>query len=446
MEVPFCNTVAKTENSQRAFLYFAVAIVAALAAAYSYVVYSVELRVLALFIILFCIVAVPPKHRFTVLLGVMPFGTVLRLPYFEFSIFTLVVGVFVLARLLGKRSYSVKLLLILLCLGIIAATNLFTTSVTRYLGWLLNLMAMYVVLSDSLYEVRVVEWVLGLGVGSFSSSMISYLVPQLAVIAEVRKGTFFEVSGVEFLRFQGLRQDANYYSQILLISMSLLVWSIPRIEHRVQRYLHLLLISFLFFFGIVSLSKMFVVTAPLILIQFLLTASNRKALLKNIYSIALLVLTIWMIFVFFLGESSRYLYDVFLLRFTDPTSGRFEALRIWLREIPNNLERLVFGFGLGAETSMLRHVHRVSPHNMYIEFLYMFGVTGIVAWILWLWLLYKYALPKSGRYARVLQSYFPILVLLVTGLSLDGHAQNFIYYFWILVIAVLVVSGKKQIE
>jgi O-antigen ligase len=410
---------------------------------YTVIMGSVQLRLFALFLLAFAILQTPYKHRFSILLYVIPFGGILKFPYFEFSFGTILIGLFVLAWLFRSPKLSSSVMAIFLSLGFVAATNLSTTPYLRYLGWLLNLMVMFIVISDLSEQTMILEWIYCFSLGVLLTCFIAYFVPEIPLRASLSKESMYVVRGNLFVRFQGLMQDANYFSQILLICISLLVWCMSHLRSILHKMITLLLVGMLTLSGILSLSKMFLVVIPLPLIQLLVVSGSKKDFAKSIFLVMLVILVPLAFFSILNPGKLDTLIEVYKIRFSDLTSGRIDSQRIWIGSVENNLERLIMGYGLGAESGMLRYVNSTAPHNVYLEFLYMFGAVGSVLWVLWLFSLYEYSKTRTRRRSSRFPDFFPMIVLLVTGFSLDGAAQDYLYLFWILTISVLVVSREN---
>lgn len=430
-------------SNKRFYSSLLLAILGSVISAYSIMFNSSQFRLFSLLLLALAILRTPYKHRFSVLLYVIPFGGILRFPYFDFSFGTILVGLFVLSWMFRSPRLTGLVVTIFLLLGLVAATNLSTTPYLRYLGWLLNLIIMFIVISDLSERSLIIEWVYCFSLGVLMTCLIAYFIPEIPLRANLSKESIYVVGGNLFVRFQGLMQDANYFSQILLVSISLLVWSLSRLQTFLRKTVTLSVVSMLTLFGILSLSKMFLIVIPLPLIQLFLVSKNRKEFARNTLFVMLTLLITLVFFVLFEPSKLDTVVDVFRIRFSDPTSGRIAAQEIWIRSIPSNLDRLILGYGLGAESGMLRYVNSTAPHNVYLEFLYMFGAVGSVLWVLWLLSLYKYSKSRTRSGSPRFADFFPMIVLLVTGFSLDGAAQDYLYFFWILIISVLVKSGEE---
>lgn len=239
-----------------------------------------------------------------------------------------------------------------------------------------------------------------------------------------------------YSRFSGLDIDPNYYAIQILIGVSCLVMIILAREAKLIDYLLALV---LIVFGLLSLSKMFLLSLVLLLALVLLQMLKHdlKQLMKITFLLIGLLATGW----FYLKD---YFYEAFLFRFLDQgttaaslTTGRSTIWFNYLYGITADLKLMIFGNGLTGD-----YLNGEISHNMYLIAWYYLGLVGVFI-VLHLFFqmntILRSNLQREKRLSFFHYSSITLLLLLVANLALDSFIMH---YFGVHLFLVLIGANS----
>lgn len=364
-----------------------------------------------------CIVAICFKtdDLLCILLFLMPFNTIFKISPGEtslFTLFTLIVVVILFFKRkieMSKLSISCAFLILLIVLFSDLFNNNF--SIFEYIKQMCNFILVFIACNSLIKKNISTKFILYFSVGVVMSSVI-------ALFADIIPNFYVYVNkvGVNPLitnRFSGLNGDPNYYSVNVILSIFGLM-----IEYQFERINKIFWIFFLVltFFGFATYSKSFMLIWCVCLLYFLINIFK----FKNVRSLITIICIIIFILVLFRNNLQKYV-EVILERFGDDndissiTTGRSELWKIYLIEINSNLNKLIFGAGIGAEL-----IRNSGVHNLYIEMLYYFGVFGSLA----IFFSYICMLYDVLKFNKGLTSMFAFLLLLIMYFFLQMVHSN----------------------
>lgn len=243
--------------------------------------------------------------------------------------------------------------------------------------------------------------------------------------------------GSTLTRFQGLFRDPNYYMTMLTIAIVLLavLW--------VNRYVSARALVMgtvpLIIFGALTYSKTFLIVFTLLVVFFIgmLVHEGRYGLaLVGILlaAVALVVLsqTVFSVTLYRIISTDN-LYDL--------TTGRSELLVEYLKVIGESLGVLFFGKGLSAEI-LVR-----GTHNLFLEFAYFLGLTGLLLMILYAVSLLRMAnslFGGEGRNPNGIFRYMALVTFVLLFCTLQG--MTFPITYTMLYLAILVTEIRPRVE
>lgn len=240
-------------------------------------------------------------------------------------------------------------------------------------------------------------------------------------------------------RFSGVNGDPNYYSALVIFAIASNFFHFihqPRVSHIVYA-------SVLMAFGILSLSKMFLLLLAITLLLFLLGWIRTKGGLstKGIASIFLMAVGVLVGGYFILNSESVQLILARMGASSDLdelTTGRSDTWLEYIKEIFGSLEYFLFGIN---QNSKIAGIHLT--HNTFLQIWWKIGLIGMLlvgAWFALIW--YR---GNRGRLTGM-------LMLLVGGfgatLALD--MLFFEQLFWLFILIMMcnqaLVSEEEPTE
>lgn len=245
-------------------------------------------------------------------------------------------------------------------------------------------------------------------------------------------------------RFSALNADPNYYAQLVVIAVGLLIPLIQKLVDE-KKYMRLIAvfsgIVFLSYYGVASLSKSFVISFLVLVALYVssLILKNKKSAISVLGISCFIVLLI--IFANWFYES--VLVSVFAQRVNSAgiLTGRDVIWNYYFDMFKNNPLTLVLGMGAYNGSNVLGSFadHTYAAHNAYIE---MLGDLGIIGFII------LFAFLKSGnirfRYKVFKAEYFFFTMMLITSLALSMSSFDSVYLILPLLICAEGYSNSEQ--
>jgi hypothetical protein len=394
---------------------------------------------LFMFLLIICSAIIFDKieNKFIYLLFFISWIYTLKFHFNQFSLFLVMSALYIIVCLIyiliHNSKFQIKFLLsyILFATYVIAVPLFGGGSITQILGFLLNytviFLAVLFIQDKSLYGKYISIYAVGLLISSIVR-LISYLIPSLnQYFTQLATTQTLIVGGKLNIRFAGADIDPNYYSIQVLIAIScLLVYIYYCKNSKMVKINSILLAVVLSFFGLLSFSKMYVISLLfLILITIAsLTKNNLKFGLKFVFSI----LFLGGVVAFF---SFDYFYDSFAQRFggggsdlDSLTTGRSTIWLMYLSEILNDIKVLFLGTGYGTG-----FLNNMMSHNIYLIAFYYMGVIGILITLFYIFSLREmFILLKNGQkknFQVLSVNVIPLLVLLFANMSVDSFVMDF---------------------
>lgn len=201
--------------------------------------------------------------------------------------------------------------------------------------------------------------------------------------------------------------NPNYLAYICLACIEGLAFNIIRKKHR---FIDILLIVLLGFFGLFTMSKKFILCAVIFLVLLFLASDKAKSKIRIFLVSTLLVLSIGLILYYCFPT----IYENLISRFNadDLSTGRESIFQFYMNELTSDIKLLLFGVGLQSyEYKLLTTYPGASiPHNGFQELLVMWGVFGLVVFVIFIvnLLIQAKSINKNIKFVN----YIPFLVML----------------------------------
>lgn len=243
--------------------------------------------------------------------------------------------------------------------------------------------------------------------------------------------------GSSLPRFQGLFRDPNYYMTMIVIAITLI--TILRMNQHISRKAYLACMGCLLIFGALTYSKTFVVVLVILVIICVAMLFYKGHFLIGIgvmllsvplsvaLSDTLLSVTIYRI------TSATNLHDL--------TTGRSDLLIDYFREITQSASILFFGEGLSAE------ILERGTHNLFLEVIYYFGLTGLflmIAYFISLLNMFALKFKSNIQNPNGIFRYAAFVIFVILFCTLQG--MTFVITYVMLYLTILATAVTPKVD
>ena len=241
-----------------------------------------------------------------------------------------------------------------------------------------------------------------------------------------------------FTRFRGLFRDPNYYMTMAAAAIALV--AVLYLNRYLSQKAFAAGAGVLMVFGALTYSKTFLVVLIVFCILFVAMLFSRKRY----------ILGIMCVFIFLIAGIilSRTVLAVTIYRFTSTdnlyelTTGRSELIAEYLQEITKSAGNLFFGAGLSAE------ILGRGTHNLFLEIVYYYGLTGLGIMIAYIVSLIRVAGQRfedsMGKRPGILK-YTVLLIFLLLFSTLQGLRFSITYVILYLSILAATITPQNNI-
>ncbi|UPM54750.1 hypothetical protein [Gottfriedia acidiceleris] len=393
-------------------------------------------------LLLFAGVALVPhkKYFLPIMLFYLPWSPVLKTNPGTLTLFTLVVPcVFLLMILNGSTKSISSKVHIFLPLFFIAYTlvvkMLKGLSIDMsYLFFIMMLFFIPIYVNRYRKEMDFETCVLYLTAGVLSACIAAKILmnfPHMLEYIDV-----YEWKNIGLTRLSGFYGDANFYSANILVAIGSLQIVMYKTRNKTLIAFQIFSIMALLYYGMLSVSKMFIICIALIAVLWMFCLLLGK---RNFsYKIGM-VLTIFLVVGIAVASNLfSEQFGLYLLRFgmvTDTqslTTGRSGLFDMYINYLFSSNLRLFFGVGL----SSLEFVNERASHNTLIQSIYQVGAIGSVFLIVWWGMVYS-SLSNKVKLGTFEKYYFLILIIayFFSWFSLD--MLFFDEFFYITLLSIL---------
>lgn len=254
-------------------------------------------------------------------------------------------------------------------------------------------------------------------IGLFKSSF-PRLIPYLSEAMIKENGEYYS-------RFAGITGNPNHYT--LPLSIVLAAYCILIIQRKVS-FVDMVFISSMVIFGIMSVSKSFLISFILIILVLMvqLTKYNRKALMF------VMLLFILCGCVIYFNQDNEVIRTIIFRLSNDVNSGDIDSIstgrtaiwRSYIEYFTDNYTRFLFGSGFGA-----MYVNGRASHNYFIETVHYLGFVGS---ILYFCAIYRFFFIRNyDNKRKQIYGYIPWLVLLVRSVAINIITNEAIAFLFV---------------
>lgn len=234
-------------------------------------------------------------------------------------------------------------------------------------------------------------------------------------------------------RFVGLQRNPNYYTMDITVALSCLASNMAAGRPRIKQFV---IFGILSIFGIMSISKSFLLIWMILLVVLLLYSigTGGGAFVKLVLAMIITGVALY----YFAGDS----INAYMVRLdtnsgesiSEMTTGRTDIWFTYIKAAISDNKNLFFGNGIGKDMKNYK-----AMHSTYVELIYSLGIVGIAV--------YLFALKTSitiKSFPRRLACYIPVLALLVRFIGIGMLTQDSVWYYLVLVCLLLKREYKNE--
>jgi hypothetical protein len=272
------------------------------------------------------------------------------------------------------------------------------------------------------------KYVLAYSLGVLSSGVTGLFLDSLGNMSSNIEFDTLMLNGQIINRFVGLNWDPNFFGLQVITSISLLLM--------LNTYFHKL--SYIFYSGVLGALGFMTVSKTYIIILLILVSIYISFILFRNIQKNKTILTIFLAAVVFVVIKFEELFSLYAIRLNDIdtngnlnsiTTGRVEIWESYINKIFSSLKTLFLGVGIENGSA---------SHNLYISSIYLFGLIGIVIFVILIFRFYKVTKLINYSYYRSLINYVPVVITSIYFLSLDGILE--LYFFPQLILLVMAMN------
>lgn len=389
-------------------------------------------------------------YRFLVLLSGLPFQAITKLSADTPSIAVVLYLLFIIAQLSDNRFIVSSMIaipsfiLFLLQINGLVQYNLSVMSIiSGFLSIFFSVAAMIAFKKvDNKYELyQKCTWTFALVILVDIYSTV--LFPRLPYYILNDKQVILDRIG----RFCALNGDPNYYGQLIVVAIALLISNLFLYAKEKRIILSILcgvLSVVLAINGMRSLSKGYVVglAAVLLFVVWFFIMEGKPTRQKPLWFIIFVVLGL----VAALVLSDRLIMPMVASRAeTDLFTGRIDIWKNYIRMFKDHLDVVLFGAGFSNSPNLIRYYmgNAEAAHNLYIELLGNLGIIGLIM-VFYIWA------PAFRKWKELLNNMSSLFFwgFVVTSMSLSASANDLMYFVFPMVTIVFSTSDylKSRIE
>ncbi|PHD75785.1 hypothetical protein COF64_11420 [Bacillus sp. AFS043905] len=380
------------------------------------------------------------KYFLPIMLFYLPWSPILKSNPGSFTFFTLIVPcVFLLILFRGlKKQIKYKVELIILPFFFIAYTLLVKLLNglpldMSYCFFIMMMLFVPVYASEYKEEIEFETCVLYLTTGVLTACVASNIlmnIPHMLVYIDV-----YQWEKIGLTRLSGFYGDANFYSVHILVAISSLLIILSKTRKKTLIVIQILAIMALLYYGMLSVSKMFILCIACMGLLWLYSLVIVKR--DFLYKLGILF-TILFVSGIAIGSNlfSEQIHQ-YLIRFgmvTDTqslTTGRRSLYDMYINYLLTNFDNLYFGNGLSNQ-----FLNAKSSHNTLIQIIYQVGLFGSVLLIVWWGRIYA-LLSNNIKLGNMGKYYFLIIIIAYFMPWIALEMFRFDEFFYITLLAIV---------
>ncbi|MDR3587303.1 MAG: hypothetical protein P4L59_18605 [Desulfosporosinus sp.] len=239
-------------------------------------------------------------------------------------------------------------------------------------------------------------------------------------------------------RLSGFYGDANYYSAQILVAIAALLTVMGKTKSKTLVALQIASIVTLLYFGMLSVSKMFMLSLVSLVVIWLINLLLEKRSISNKLGVIVAVASVVGIVVannLLADEISLYFIRFGMVSDTSSlTTGRSDLWQVYINYLLANTDKLFLGIGVSPDQVRIL-LHTNNAHNSLIEIVYQLGLMGVL--FLWSWWkgIYRELVDRTNMdLSKWLSFLIMAVAVLLPWFALDVLFFHEFFYFILLLI------------
>lgn len=396
-----------------------------------------------------------PKGEFLpLMLFYLPWSPVLKTNPHTFTFFSLVVPVVFLVIFFEgvKKKWKYKMQYIMLPLFFSAYTLSvkLLNSLSIHFSYLFFIMMLFFIpiyVGNYKKDIHFERCTLFLTTGILSACIAAEILmkyPHMLLYIDV-----YNWEQIGLVRLSGFYGDPNYYSAQILVAIAALLIILGKTTKKVLIALQITSIIALLYFGMLSVSKMFILCTAGLVVLWIFNLMIEKRMVTYKLGITAAVVTI--VGIVTVSNLFSDKINLYLLRFgqvtdiSSLTTGRSKLMGVYLNYLFSNIDKFFFGIGLSQDQITIL-LNTNNAHNTVIQIIYQIGISGSLL-LLWWWKDIYQELTDKTRMEFSEYIYFFIMTfsVLLPWLSLDIlYFDEFFYFTLLLFLSKNYISLKPN--
>ncbi len=280
--------------------------------------------------------------------------------------------------------------------------------------------------------------------GTFLDIFLCDVFPSIPYIINYQKQSQLDYNN----RYAAMNMDPNEYSQIILVSIGLAVAILPLIKSKIGKVSDIAVIVYFAVKGYRSYSKSYVLSLMLLffiaLVIYILKSAKEKGPIITMLKFVPIVI------VGVVGATLLYKYvvvPVFEARSdlqADLLTGRDYIWSEYFKALKRRFDVVVIGCGASNSTFLHKYcsLHGSVAHNLYLEFLIQFGVTGIIA----LSIAWRDAIKSIVKNKLTNYMVLPLAAFFITSFGISANANDCLYVLMLIMSMPYSVKELKKLR
>lgn len=394
-----------------------------------------NLHMLALIILIYLICSSNVEDSVAIFIGLIPYNNVLILNGFSIrGIIYLLAVVMLFVKRKVKISKEILISSVVL-FGIEFINDMFFTDIFSILNLLFTMLYFVLIIDNLRIDIVDKRWVLDISIMSFMIAMIESLIKGGGIQSYVNDISYYRF-GQESTVLGGAMAIPIYAGIIIAISF------IRIVNKERKMWINILLISTSLLFGIMTVSRNFIVII-LAIIVFVLIWQISKGYLRFFY-LDVVLLGVLLVGYYKFQNLIDILFGKFVNRISGGESARFEAWFDSLDYLFTHVRALFFGNGcisyplIGERNNL---AFSMMTHNLYLDAVMSWGLIGLIALCV---IIYRMYIKWEVNITIKTESLYllPLIVYAVANLT-EGSFNYSNTYMYILLIFLCASCQKK---
>ena len=374
-------------------------------------------------------------HCISFLFFLLPFATILKQDVGGMSFFTVLFFLVILKLTIKLHKISVWLVVSLAVLSLYSLAFSGFSELSTIITMVSGILLLYYLRNEKL-DTDINMTVIVYSIGIVLSSILALLKPTLPVVDLFITESMLKLKGTEYAsRFSGLQGNPNYYTLDITIALAAIV---VLLYNNRNTKIHTIFLVTLSVFGLMSVSKSFLITWIFLIICWLFI-SIKQGVRKTVKFIIVAIVGAMVIYFFAYEYINTYLYRLLgdsAGTLESITTGRTEIWASYFNEILDNIKILFFGNGLNTISETIG----MGTHNTYLETLFCLGIIGTIIMLVSL----RFSIGKIELNQGV---WIPILVLMIRMFALGMLTyDNLWFYFAVISMLTREIKQINAIE